>query len=207
MDPLEIEVKFLISDIESLRQKISKIGAIPHGRVFEQNIRYENSDCTLGKNRSLLRLRQDSKATLTVKTEPPEPDDQFKIHREWEVEISDFEQMAAILDFLKFHPEQTYEKWRETYRTEGACLCLDTLPFGTFLEIEGGKNDILSVAKSLALKWEDRILLNYLALFQKLKDRYKLDFRDVTFDNFKSIQTDFRPCIRQLTCGHSDSFG
>ena len=119
----------------------------------------------------------------------------------------DFEQMSAILDFLKFHPEQTYEKWRETYRSGGVCLCLDTLPFGTFLEIEGGKDDIRAMARSLALNWPDRILLNYLALFQKIKDRYGLDFLDVTFDNFKDIRTDFSPCIRELTSGNSSLLG
>jgi adenylate cyclase class 2 len=69
-------------------------------------------------------------------------------------------------------------------------LCLDRLPFGDFLEIEGGKEAIRHAAGRLGLAWERRILDNYLGLFEKVRQSMGLPFSDVTFANFKGIQVD-----------------
>jgi adenylate cyclase class 2 len=40
------------------------------------------------------------------------------------------------------------------------------MPYGVFLEIEGHKPHIRKIANRLGLKWEERILLNYLEVFE-----------------------------------------
>ena len=79
---------------------------------------------------------------------------------------------------------QIYEKYRETFTIKSACLCLDTMPFGDFLEIEGDKAAIRALAERLSLPWEHRILTNYLNIFATIKTNHGLGFNDVTFDNF-----------------------
>ena len=190
MENLEIEVKFYLSDMDRIRDRIIEIGAVSRGRVFETNIRFDDSDNSLIQKKSLLRLRQDTKTILTFKSEPPFKDDQFKILRELEVEVSDFATMKHILESLGFREEQVYEKWRETFILNSANLCLDTMPYGNFLEIEGQKEDIKELVSQIGFKWKKRILLNYLAIFDVIKQKSNLPFYDVTFSNFINIRFD-----------------
>jgi adenylate cyclase class 2 len=190
MVSLEIEVKFLLNNPENIRQRILKAGAVSSGRVFETNIRFEDTDKKLIRQNSLLRLRHDKTSTLTFKSQAGTPDDQFKIHREIEVQVSDFQAMTAILESLGYHKEQIYEKYRETFELEGTLLCLDTMPFGDFLEIEGDQENIRAAADKFGLQWEDRILNNYLGLFVLLRKKLDLPFSDITFSNFHQTAID-----------------
>ena len=53
MQNLEIEVKFYLADLEGMRNKILKLGAKSKGRLFENNIRYEDKNNSLIKKKSL----------------------------------------------------------------------------------------------------------------------------------------------------------
>ncbi|MCU0615028.1 MAG: class IV adenylate cyclase [Desulfobacterales bacterium] len=191
MDSLEIEVKFFLPDLNSVRESLIKLGARSLGRFFEVNIRFEDRDKSLIKKNALLRLRKDNRVTLTYKSEPELDDLNFKIFRELEVEVSDFGVMESILNSLGFCAEQVYEKWRETLVLQNTHFCLDTMPFGTFLEIEGNRENIPDMARKLGLEWEDRILFNYLKIFDVLKRQENINFSDVTFENFKHLSFDF----------------
>lgn len=190
MTPLEIEIKFFISDIDALRKKICSAGAEWKRGGFESNIRFDDQSMRLTRERKLLRLRQDTACRLTVKTPSADSDADFKIFRELEVTVGDPKTMTAILGELGYFPRQIYEKERETYRFKQTDLCLDTLPFGHFLEIEGEKDDIRAVADALCLNWEERITTNYLALFDALRKQLHLPFEDVTFENFRNMKLD-----------------
>lgn len=191
MSDLETEVKFFIADTGSLRKKLISLGAVPDRNLFETNIRFDNKNGTLFKNKSLLRLRKDEKTILTFKSRPPVDDDRFKIMKELEVEVSDFSIACQIIESLGFIREQIYEKWRETLTIGSTCFCIDKMPYGDFLEIEGEKEEIIKYSSLLGLDWEKRILLNYIELFDILKKSLGLTFSDITFDNFKNIGTDF----------------
>ncbi len=188
MEKLETEVKFYLSDIQSIRKCISDLGARSRGRFFERNLRFEDKQKSLKNKKLLLRLRRDNTTTLTIKSPLAEGDKQFKKMKEMEVEVSHFDTMNHILQALGFHCEQIYEKWRETLVLEKTHFCLDCMPFGNFLEIEGQEENIENYVSRLGLQWSKRILLNYLEIFEILKSKKKLDFRDVTFDNFKNIE-------------------
>lgn len=190
MNDLEVEVKFYLSDIPPVRDRILDLGAECKGRFFETNIRFEDENKTLKRKRSLLRLRKDASAKLTFKSPPIAPDTQFKVRRELEVEVSDFSTMNRILEELGFHKEQVYEKWRETFVLGTTHFCIDTMPYGDFLEIEGEKTEIRKLADQLDLKWEKRILTNYLAMFRTVREKLGLSFSDLTFENFKDVEPD-----------------
>ncbi|UCF93620.1 MAG: class IV adenylate cyclase [Desulfobacterales bacterium] len=188
MEPLEIEVKFHLPDVTVTRNRILELGALAGGRVFETNIRFEDHEHSLIHHKALLRLRRDRKATLTYKSEPPIKDDEVKILKELEVEVSDFATTRQILESLGYHQEQVYEKWRETFTLDRTRFSIDNMPFGDFLEIEGAKADIRDMADQLGMPWERRILLNYLELFDHLRTKLNLSFTDVTFRNFERIR-------------------
>ncbi len=202
MEPVEIEVKYHVLDAASLRRAIESLGAVDRGEVFESNIRYEDADNRLLRNRVLLRLRQDEKATLTYKSDASDQDPEYKVRRELEVTVSDFGTMHRILIALGFHREQVYEKRRRTYRLGDATLCLDAMPFGDFLEIEGEKPDIRRIVDRLNLDWDQRILTNYLKIFDIIRKDLDLGFTNVTFDNFRSVgPIDMRFYLEKLTAG------
>lgn len=201
MEQLETEIKFYIADLSSIRQRIVEMGAYSNGRSFESNIRFEDRHRNLKKQKSLLRLRQDRQVRLTYKSTPPEDNDQFKILKELEVEVSDFDTMHHILEALGFHQEQVYEKWRETLVLDRTHFCLDSMPFGNFLEIEGPKQEIQKFTVRLELAWSQRILMNYLEIFEILKNKLDLDFFDVTFDNFSHVKVNLVDWLDMLVAG------
>lgn len=191
MEHIETEVKFFITDLAMLREKLISLGALSGGNIFETNIRFEDKDKNFIKNKSLLRLRKDSKTTLTFKSPAPDADSRFKMLRELEVEVSDFSTAIRILESLGFIQEQIYEKWREKLVLGNTYFCIDKMPYGDFLEIEGNKGEIIEYASLLGLDWEERILFNYLELFDILKKSLDISFSDVTFENFKNVEADF----------------
>jgi adenylate cyclase, class 2 len=196
---VEIEVKFHVADIRRMRERLASTGAVAGTRARETNIRFEDEQNGLYRHHALLRLRKADKNTLTYKSKPAENafphGDQagasdFKIHNEFEVVVDDFEGMHRILTALGFHAEQIYEKVRETWTLEQTFICLDEMPFGTFMEIEGTPEAIRKTAGLLDLKWSERILYNYLEMFEIIRNRERLSFTDVTFENFKGILVD-----------------
>lgn len=196
--PLEIEVKFYLGRDEerriSLIHRIEEMGGRSRGRVFERNIRFEDERCSLIQRKSLLRLRKDRRTRLTFKSAPAGMSDQdrgdFKIFHELEVDVGDFSTMVQILEAVGFHQAQVYEKWRETFQVNGSLICMDTMPYGEFLEIEGPKEAIPVLAAGMGLDWDCRILENYLGIFAGLKEALRLSFNDITFENFKKEYTE-----------------
>jgi len=203
MEHLEIEVKFYISGVESMRRRIIELGAESKGRVFERNLRYEDENNTLIRQKSLLRLRQSEKTILTYKSSPAIESTEFKVFNELEVEVSDFITMNRILEQLGLHAVQTYEKWRETLVLNRTWFYLDTMPYGTFLEIEGSEKDIRAYAGGLALGWHKRILLNYLEIFEIIRQKQGLKFTNLTFKNFESVIVDIKAFLDRLEAGRS----
>lgn len=202
MEHLEIELKFHISDFDDLRGRFRGLGATRIRRqTFELNARYDTEDNRLLAHRCLLRLRKDVGATLTFKSPPPRAGSRFKRFRELEVSVSDFDTMDAILNALGYFRRQTYEKWRETWQLNQTLLCMDTMPFGRFLEIEGSPGAIMQMVDDLDLQWERRILSSYLGIFEVLRDMENLPFRDVTFDNFNTVSAPFGPYRHRFEAG------
>lgn len=199
MQKLEIEIKFYISALSRMRQAIHEMGCIPSGRALEVNTRYDDRFNSLLKKGALLRLRKTAgKNILTYKSIPENADRRFKVFHESEITVSDFAITGQILNSLGFQVKQIYEKWRESFTFKGNHLCLDEMPFGIFLEIEGNPEGVQSIAARLGLGWDERILLNYLEIFNRLKERLDLPFTDVTFDNFESHRVDASAAASEL---------
>ena len=201
MEKIETEVKFYLTDMAGLRAHILQMGAKSTGRVFENNIRYDDKSNSLKQKKSLLRLRQDEKIRVTFKSSPPVNSDTYKIVNELEVEVSDFKTMGKIFEALGYYPAQKYEKWRETLTLDQTLFCLDSMPFGDFLEIEGQEKEIRHYASQLGLNWRKRILFNYLEIFEIIRKNLNLDFKDLTFDHFAAIEADARLFLDQLEAG------
>ena len=186
---LEIEVKFLVDDLVAVRDRLLAFGARIHKpRVYERNVRFDNPLDGLRMQGKLLRLRQDTIARLTYKGEPQTAvDSEARVREELEVEVGNFQTTQALLERIGFEPKQVYEKYRETFIFDRVEVVLDEMPFGDFVELEGEDASIQAAAAALGVDWDLRILANYLALMAGLQERFGLDFDDVTFENFATV--------------------
>ncbi|WP_027722733.1 class IV adenylate cyclase [Maridesulfovibrio zosterae] len=149
---LEIELKFVNADIELARKIMEEKGGNKITRHYERNIVLDDPGRTLYKRSALLRVRQADKITMTVKRIPAEIDEsKAKVYVEHETEVSSFDETVSALQVLGYAPVFSYEKIREEWEFAHCHVCLDLLPFGPFIEIEGSEADILSCAGILGL--------------------------------------------------------
>lgn len=193
---IETEVKLWVDDLAGVEATLVRLGAEHHApRVFERNSRYDHVDGDLTQRGIVLRLRHDHRTRLTYK-EPGTLVDGIMSRFEAEVEVSDFDTMALILERLGFVFTFAYEKYRTTYLLNDSEVTLDELPFGTFVEIEGTHQTIQSTLHALRLNEAVRVKMSYAAAFAMLRDRYGLPFTDATFENFKGVV--LSPGIQEL---------
>lgn len=183
---IEKEAKFFIRELEKVRHEILALGArCTQPDILEINLRFDTPEKTLTASHQVLRLRQDTRARLTYKG-PADARSAVSARPEYEVDISDFETGQRILESLGYQVITIYEKYRAAYQLGEVEISLDRMPFGDFIEIEGPKEAAIQlVADKLGLAWENRSALSYMRLINLAKTNMGLDFRDLTFENFK----------------------
>ena len=201
MEHLEIEVKFHVLDLNRMRRRLMENGAQARGRVFEANTLWDTPEKDLARQGSVLRLRQDAGCRLTLKSRVPAADPRFKTHRELETVVQDCRIMEGILSGMGFCPTHCYEKYRETFALPDVQAVLDETPYGVFLELEGGKESIMEVARRLELDWSRRIVLSYLEMFAILKKEEALDFSDATFSSFSGRKVSLAKYLPRFEAG------
>lgn len=187
-DYREIEVKLYVPDLDAVRARLDAAGAtLTAPRIYERNIRYDDSAHTITRQGIVLRLRQDTRARLTFKSDGKLLDNGLLSRFEAEVTISDFEAMDTILRHLGFETAFIYEKYRTTYALDDAEVVLDEMPFGNFVEIEGDEASIVRALDRLGLGDATRYDAGYALLFETVRRNLGLTFRDLTFENFAGI--------------------
>lgn len=185
----EIEAKFYIADLARVEKELIDAGAKQvQERTHEYNIRYDTASLELSQKSQVLRLRQDDEARMTFKGK--NVNDEGAVSRqEIEFTVGDFEGAKKLLKALGYEVFAIYEKYRTTYELDGNEWMLDEMPFGNFVEIEGKDGEQIRVAaERMGIDWEKRLGVGYMDIFERVKGKLNLDFRDLTFDNFEGIE-------------------
>lgn len=184
----ELEVKFYLFDLAALQTRLVAAGAqLVQPRGHEINLRFDTPSGELTRGYRVLRLRQDSEARLTYKG-PGELVDGVRARQELEFTVGSFATARKFLLALGYEVSVMYEKYRATYALGGVLVTLDEMPYGSFAEIEGPDGvSIRQAAAALDLDWDRRILDSYLMLFDRLRQRLGLPFRDLSFENFAGL--------------------
>lgn len=191
----EIEVKFVLDDLAAMRQRVVDMGAaLKTPRTYENNISYDTAEGWLRQTGRLLRLRRDRRNVLTYKEPLPNEDADFKVRREFEVEVSDFAQARSIVERLGFAASMRYEKYRETFTYEDAEIILDELPVGNFMEIEATREQIRAITATLGIDFATRLRASYGDILEAVCTTYDLPLSDMTFDNFRHLSVDLHAC-------------
>ena len=194
----EIEVKFFVSRLEIVRRRVSRLGGrLRARRHLERNSHFDLPGDPLAKQLSLLRLRQDNATTLTFKQRGRS----IETREEIELQVADPLAAEALLAALGYRVVASYEKYRREYSLSEVQIMLDELPFGDFVEIEGPSLQLVRrQAGWLGLVWNRRVRSTYLEIFDQLRAKYSLRFREASFDRFAGL-----PAVRANRIGLRDA--
>ncbi len=168
---LERELKFICSDVRETEQKIYELGGKRLASwYFEKNLVLDDAEGRLWAGNRLLRLRRaGERSKLTLKSPASsEADPNLKVWREMEVELGDMDSMLSIFSSLGLSVSWHYEKFRSKWMLSSCVVCLDILPFGRFLELEGDKEAIHECAKYLDLDLEQGSKKSYYELYREI---------------------------------------
>jgi adenylate cyclase class 2 len=186
----ELEAKFYITKPKDLEAHLKKLGAeLIQARTPEYNLRFDTPDQKLAQDHRLLRLRKDQAVHLTYKG-PASDQNGVSVREEIELTVGDIETANKLLIALGYRVSAIYEKNRTTYALDHLHITIDEMPYGVFVEIEGGDvESIRSAAETIGLNWDTHITKNYLELFYQLKEALNLEIEGLTFESFEGVET------------------
>ena len=167
--PRELEAKFAVESLSAVRTVLQGQGAtLKKQRRFERNAVFDTPERSLRARGELVRLRQADRIVLTWKRPLEGPVHAgVKAMDEVETTVGDFEAMRQVLHGLGYQEALWYEKCREQWILGQALVCLDLLPFGEFVEIEGDPAVIAKAADCLGLDMARASALTYHDLFRE----------------------------------------
>lgn len=150
---LECELKYYDVDLVDAATRLSEAGGKSDGPYFESNWVLDYEDRSLKAAGILLRLREkNGKSVLTVK-KPPELEipSTLKVFEEIESEVDDLSMVRKALETVGFRVAFRYEKVRAKWKFMNCVVCLDRLPYGDFIEIEGTEETVPVCAEAIGL--------------------------------------------------------
>jgi len=180
---MEVELKVPVENLDEFANKAEKLGyELVQPRHLESNVLYDYPDRSLSLTGCLLRVRDmGDKALFTFKGKAI-AHERYKVRPEEEVVCDDGEKLREILENVGFRAYYRYEKYRKEYRAPDAFLCLDEVPFGFFLELEGTPEGIENLAKALDLDPSTFIRRSYADLYAEHCRKGDKPFGDMIFE-------------------------
>lgn len=166
----ETEAKCAVPDVLAVAVRLAGVGrqAVPWG--FETNELWDFPDARLRAAGSLLRLRQAGGVALLTFKAPAAGQPGLKTMAEAETAVADPAALRAILQGVGLASGWRYEKFRSVWQVETpagqAGVCLDIVPCGQFVEVEGAPAAIAAVFELLHLRPGPEASRTYRDLFQ-----------------------------------------
>lgn len=183
--PVEIEVKFRVSDPAELTCRLQSAGFHEETpRTFERNTLYDTPDRRLRAQTAILRLRKyGDRWIVTSKCLPRhnDPSARHKHRDETETEVKDGEAIGHIFAQLGFQPVFIYEKWRTEFADSTGHCVLDETPIGVYAELEGPPEWIDATGRRLGIDPRELITLSYGRLFEEWRQQTGSQAQNLTF--------------------------
>ena len=180
---LEVEIKLAVGAADTEVRKLEALGArLSQPRGFEDNVLLDLPGRPLRAREAMLRVRSyGGRSFLTYKEPAPGPEG-YKIRRELEVTVPDFNAVIRVFECTGFTRVWRYMKYRTAFERNGLHLLLDETPIGNYLELEGERAAIDAVAAGLGRAPTEYIALSYRGLFERECARRGLVPGDMTFE-------------------------
>lgn len=149
---IETELKFPVNDLGAVVERLRQMSTDHTPWYFEHNIILDDDKGTLKKQDILLRLRAGLNNKLTLKLPLENKRSGLaKKRQEYETTLDNINEAESIFSCLGFGAWLRYEKCRQVWRLDRVRICLDVLPFGRFVEVEGPEEFIIEAAFQLGL--------------------------------------------------------
>ncbi|WP_291319636.1 class IV adenylate cyclase [Desulfonatronospira sp.] len=158
---LETELKYIVSDLAPILERIERLGLSCSHWYFEENLVLDTADGHLRSRDVLLRIRKGHGGKITLKLPVAGSVSSCKQRQEIESGVDDPDGIGIILRHLGFRLCLRYEKFRRICRLGETRICLDILPFGSFVELEGPQESFHGTARELGLDSHQITALSY----------------------------------------------
>jgi len=180
----EIEVKIRVEDPAAVIDRLEKAGAERvRPRTFEDNRLFDRDGGALAREGRMLRIRREGDRTiLTAKAPAGGTEGDYKVRHEVETEIPDAARLAELLEAVGFETVWRYQKYRTTWRLEGAVVTLDEIPHACFLEIEADRDAIDAVACRLGFERRDYVRSTYRDVHEEWCAAHGVAVGDMVFE-------------------------
>ncbi len=166
----EMEAKCAVEDLRAVEGQLAHLGRQLQPWVFETNELWDFPDGRLKAAGCLLRLREVGETTLVTFKAPAPERAGVKSMDEAETVVASAPALRAILHGLGLRPGWRYEKFRSLWQVETpagmAGICLDIVPCGQFIEVEGAPAAIAAAFAALGLTPGPEATQTYRDLFQ-----------------------------------------
>ena len=162
---LEKEIKILNINVQDVKSKLEQLGATCKGTFFQKRYTYDTKPVNPNK---WMRLRTNGKkTTLTIK----EIVDKTKVDgtKEWEIEVSDFDETNKILFELGYEYRNYQENVRTIYAFENLEIVIDKWPqIPEYLEVEGDNvESVLNFVEKLNLENCEVTTVDVVSVYEK----------------------------------------
>ncbi|RQD77711.1 class IV adenylate cyclase [Desulfonatronospira sp. MSAO_Bac3] len=171
---LETELKYFVSDFAPILERMERLGLSCTHWYFEENLVLDTGDGRLRSRDELLRIRKGQGGKITLKLPVDGADPSCKQRQEFESGVDNPDEIRIILSHLGFRPCLRYEKFRRICSLGETRICLDILPFGSFVELEGPQESFHGTAIELGLDSHEKTALNYHELHQEYQREHGL---------------------------------
>jgi adenylate cyclase class 2 len=190
MQAAEIELKFPVADVRSLRAAAVELGfELVTERTFESNTLYDTGDRQLRGRKQILRVRQyGNRWTVTHKRQTANVDDsRYKTRIETESIVEDGEALAEIFTQLGYAPAFRYEKFRTEWAAGDGHLVVDETPIGVWAELEGPTDWIDAMVAGLGIAVETCSTDSYGKLFLRWREQTGSPAENLTFEEVGAV--------------------
>lgn len=177
---IENEITILEINKKDFIEKIEKLGAKKESEEVLQ-VRYVY-DFNPALSNKWIRLRTNGKkSTLTIK----ELSGDSKMNaKEWEIEVSDFEETNAILNELGYFHRNKQENKRQIYTWKDVEISIDTWPLiPTYVELESDNIEQISELLKLLNISEDKVTtLDVTSIYEKIYNIDIMKIKNLVFE-------------------------
>lgn len=181
LEEIEIKIRIPQESLDSLREQLLANGfRNTSQRSLELNTLFDFADRRLFSSGSAVRLRSYENREILTWKGPLRPDPELKIREEIETEVSSREAAVLILNRIGLKPVMEYSKFREKFNAlvkDDVEVCIDETRVGSFIEIEGCREDINHITALMGLTSSDFVKATYIELLREeqaeIKDHNK----------------------------------
>jgi len=128
-------------------------------------------------------FNKNKEGILTVKIKKQKKTKYFQ-RNEFSLLISNVKNARDVLCTLGYSKERIFDKKREIwkFKKKDIEICLDKLPFGNYVEIEGKPKEIEKTIKKLKLERYKRITKAYLAVYDEWRKKNNVKSENAIFE-------------------------